>query len=285
MPVTGTGAAPWTLEISTSPAFDEEDVVYTSAALPANASSHTLLNDDDLTANGLYYWRVLRSIDEPTQVQGHPFYVANTVASVTPQVSSPLNGQWINAANSSTPLTWSAPSEAGIIAILIGYRVEIAKTTTFTAASLVRTEDTSNPALSLPPLPDGTYYWRVRLRLEPDMMGPVSAVRSFKLDATPPGAPLPTAPVASAVLADSTPQFTWSAASGTPTQYVLELASDPDFNSVLDTFTFNAPTLKYTLSAAEALPNGISYWRVRAKDAAGNLSMVSSSRKLIIAAP
>jgi hypothetical protein len=86
------------------------------------------------------------------------------------------------------------------------------------------------------------------------------------------------------VLSTRTPTFTWTAATGTPAQYVFEIDNDGDLSNPMRSVTLSASTLTYTVPAAQALPNGTYVWRVRAVDAAGNAG-ISFTRTLTIAAP
>jgi hypothetical protein len=132
-------------------------------------------------------------------------------------------------------------------------------------------------------LADGTYYWRVRGHYGL-LKGPFSAARVVRIDQSIPSRPALTAPISSAILTTRTPTFTWTAATGTPAQYVLEIDNDQDFSSPRFSVTLASSTLTYTLPAAQALPNGIYLWRVRAVDAAGNAG-ISFTRPLRIAVP
>jgi hypothetical protein len=66
---------------------------------------------------------------------------------------------------------------------------------------------------------------------------------------------------------------------------VFELAESEDFSTIRYTATINAPTLSTTLPTSQALPNGVYYWRVMSRDAAGNTSLASDVRSLTIAVP
>lgn len=87
-----------------------------------------------------------------------------------------------------------------------------------------------------------------------------------------------------ALLVRCMPTLTWRAVSGSPSQYVIEIAPDLSFDSGLLTATVNAPVLSYTVTAAQALPNGEYYWRILARDAAGSFAP-SLARAFTIATP
>jgi hypothetical protein len=138
-------------------------------------------------------------------------------------------------------------------------------------------------------IPGGTYYWRVQARIgygSDTYYGPISAYRSFIYDPTPPSVPVLSAPVASAVITTTRrPTFTWGASTNGVTHYVFEVSTSSDFSTVLYTTTLtSAQARTVTLPAAQALANGTYYWRVRSKDALGNLSN-TPGRQFRIAVP
>lgn len=76
--------------------------------------------------------------------------------------------------------------------------------------------------------------------------------------------------------------FTWSIAndigiSKSPVSYIVEFASDIDFNTGLETQNSNSKTLERTFSKT-----GIYYWRVRAIDGAGNVGTNSAVFKFTL---
>jgi len=115
------------------------------------------------------------------------------------------------------------------------------------------------------PLDDGRYYWRVRAYNIVNQPGPWSASRYFTVDTTLPAVPSSTAPVSGTSL-KGVPTFRWKAVSGA-VLYQFQIDDDPNFLSPL-----------YTIDqrlTSRRLPGGVRgtyYWRVRARDAAGNWS-------------
>jgi hypothetical protein len=202
---------------------------------------------------------------------------------------TPAANAWLNAEQmvNGPVFTWAAQAAGtpSTNAFADSYELQIATTSTFAAGTIVYSSESSTTSLQASDLAltDGTYYWRVRGHYGL-LMGPFSAARSFRVDQALPTRPALTAPVASAVLSTRTPTFTWTAATGTPAQYVLEIDNDGDFSSPTRSVTLSASTLTYTVPAAQALPSGTYVWRVRSVDAAGNMSL-SLTRTLTIAAP
>ena len=70
--VSGTGAAPWRVLISTTP--DMSNVVYTSPDLAATSTAFTLPNASALST-GVYYWLVIRSTESAIGVPGRELII------------------------------------------------------------------------------------------------------------------------------------------------------------------------------------------------------------------
>lgn len=97
----------------------------------------------------------------------------------------------------------------------------------------------------------------------------------FAMDSTAPPAPSPVSPQDGARLSitgNIRPTLRWSSvADPSGVTYVLEVDTNPDFSSpILEKASISAN--HYTLVAAEALPEGRYYWRVRVVDGASNES-------------
>ena len=123
--------------------------------------------------------------------------------------------------------------------------------------------------------------------LEIIILGRMSVIlfsfRKFNIDTTIPNQPKNISP------ADNNPQtvnssvtYTWSiaadiGASKSPISYIIEFASDADFNSIIETQNSNSKTLLRT-----APETGIYYWRVRAVDGAGNIGTNSAGFKFTV---
>lgn len=148
------------------------------------------------------------------------------------------------------------------------YEVFLARDSGFSQIVLAQTVTETSILLSSP-LPDGSYYMRVRaydLNLNP---GKFSKAYFFTLDTTPPAAPNLRSP-ANGSSTPKKPQLSWSAAPGAA-QYEIQVDNNADFSSP----EFSAATGK-TLAQSKTLLARKYYWRVRAKDAAGNWSAWSA---------
>lgn len=105
----------------------------------------------------------------------------------------------------------------------------------------------------------------------------------FTMDSTPPPMPVPQSPADGTRIGINggiTPSFTWSTVTDpSGLTYHLQIDTNPDFaQPVLNKTGVTAN--HYTLSAAEALPLGVYYWRVSAVDGASNQSAWSSAQLL-----
>jgi hypothetical protein len=278
--LTGTGAATWRLQIAADP-WMSFIVHQTTTPLPAATATYTLPNPAALTP-GLYYWRVIRTSGADAALfSGQPFFVVSSLASITPAPMLPLTTEIFNAEEVAAGMdfVWTDLWQLGGPNIT-NYEIEIRQTLPTNPVYATIFPCNCEPYGVWPPVTtpeDGLYYWRVRGLFDIEgYAGPFSAWRTFRIDTTMPNAPALSLPVDMAVIPTTrTPTFKWAAAAGTPTRYVLEVSNTDDFTSIRYTATIPTPalatpTMSYTLPVSQALPNGIYYWRVTARDAAGN---------------
>jgi len=136
------------------------------------------------------------------------------------------------------------------------------------------TENTYKPVVENS-LPDDNYSWKV---IAINALGEnQSSVWTFMIDTVPPAAPSLISPVDGTITDDSTPTFDWSDVTGAE-NYDLLVDNNPDFSS---------PEIQVTVSVSThtptaGLPDGKYWWKVRARDAAGNVSNWSSIWTLTI---
>lgn len=158
-------------------------------------------------------------------------------------------------ATSQPALAWAAVTGAD------AYRLVVAEDDSFTT-NVIDTTVNSTGFTPGTPLPDGTYYWRVRARAGDDI-GPWSEVWSFTVEQpaqceTPAASDLLTPEDGRAFDHDEQPlAFAWAAADNADA-YLLTIDTDPDLSDAPAVATVDS--LEYTLDAT--LAPGIYYWAV-----------------------
>ncbi|WP_062531866.1 hypothetical protein, partial [Leptolinea tardivitalis] len=135
---------------------------------------------------------------------------------------------------------------------------------------------------------DGVYYWRVRAKNAAGEFGAWSTAGAFTLDTTAPAAPVLAQPLDAATPV-GIPTFTWAASVGA-NAYQFEIDDNNDFLSTLYTSPDGSIDHPGTpLAVLGYKPTGLTYgtpyyWRVRARDAAGNWSGWSAYRTVTVQA-
>lgn len=148
------------------------------------------------------------------------------------------------------------------------YEVFLARDSGFSQIVLAQTVADTSVLLSSP-LSDGSYYMQVRAYDSNLNPGKFSKAYFFTLDTTPPAAPSLRSPT-NGSSTPKRPQLSWFAVSGAA-RYEIQIDNNADFSSPEFTTTTNK-----TLAQSKALLSRRYYWRVRAKDAAGNWSAWSA---------
>jgi len=165
------------------------------------------------------------------------------------------------------------------------YHIQLDKSAGFTTPLINETLGSSiRTFLPVSNIPDGLYYWRVQGVNVNDEPGMWSAPRTIIIDTQAPPAPKPVFPANNANTLRATPVFSWAAVTGA-NAYQFELDDESGFidplippgNSIPGT---SITTISYKTSALSTL---IPYfWRVRARDAAGNWGMWSDTQTFTI---
>jgi hypothetical protein len=264
------GATGYTLQVDDDTDFSADLVINQPLGVVTTFTPITLL------ANDTYYWRVLATGETPVSNVYRTLFIG--AAPAAPALVSPANASLLN--DSTPTLQWSAVvPPTGVT--LVDYEVQVATNTAFTTGLQTFTSGTNSftPGSALS---EGIHYWRVRARFDVASPGVHSAARSFTVDTVAPAAPALTVPVDTAVITNSrVPRLTWGAVSGA-NRYIVEVATDAGFttpvvNQVVVT------TTSYTIPNSLALANSSYYWRISARDAAGNTGSPSASRSFSIA--
>ncbi len=140
----------------------------------------------------------------------------------------------------------------------------------------IQATDITQYAITTPLLTGFTYYWQVRA-IDNDTATTTawSSPASFSI-ASPAGIG-PTR----GYYTDTTPTLTWNKVIWA-IKYKIQVSDTANFSHLLVDKLINAPTLEYTLTAPEALGDGVYYWHVAAQDANGNLSGYSPTETFIV---
>ena len=183
----------------------------------------------------------------------------DTIRPEIPLLDNPADGSTINI---NTPtLQWHVVSDALFYDIILSDTPNLMNTVMYTS--------TTNPFLTTIELPDGVYYWRVAAS---DAAGSSlgSEIWSFTIDTIPPTTPTLLSPSMDSVINDDTVIFQWTDIAAA-VEYGIQVDINPDFSSpIIDTTLTN---IRYSVSG---LYDGDYYWRVNAKDDAGNWCSWSS---------
>ena len=218
----------------------------------------------DLFDNGNITDRAGNLLANNGYTQGESFSLAKTPMDFPAPVITAIPGALTNTAYS--PPSWSSVPNAR------AYEVFIARDSNFSKIVLTQTIE-GTTLTTQTPLADGGYYMKVRAYNTELNPGKFSASYFFTLDGTPPAAPKPKSPKNNAST-PTRPNFEWSAVTGA-VRYQIEVDNNADFSSPEFSST---PTRVFVQS--KTLIGRTYYWRVRARDAAGNWSTWSTVFKL-----
>jgi len=193
------------------------------------------------------------------------------------QLTSPSSSFYTN--NAATTFLWSAINVAQyynfqLVNVTNGNSI-VYQQEQITGTSLSLTASTINQ--------DAQYQWKVlAVNTDNDTQTQYST-RTFYIDTTAPATPQNSAPVNNAQInLSQSVNFQWNISSDigavtSPISYVLEIATDQGFSSIIETATVSISSYQYTFSTS-----GTYYWRIRAFDTAGNVGAYSTASKIIL---
>ena len=243
------------------------DAGFTSLVINETVSAATFTPAGDL-AYGSYYWRV--SVDGGTTWMPAWTLIITPPLPGKPKPESPVRNATIN--TSEPVFTWRyAPG---------GYAYQF---------QIDRDKGFHNPVQDVvlipgvltytaSPLSEDVVYWRVRAINSAGAPGKWSARWRFTVDVTPPAVPIPTGPAEGARITNIKFTLAWTGVKGAAA-YEIQLDPDPAFLlppvNVGRQTRYRPPT---------TLPQATYSWRVRAVDRAGNVSVWSAARELVLVA-
>ena len=232
------------------------------------------------TLPGQYQWRVRAENNAYLSPYSLPITFSTVVSDVltnqTLSLSTPINDNFTN--NKVFTLTWIALTAA------TSYEVDVVNATTGATALPVTTVTTASAPLTTSNFPiDGKYQWKVKAMNSISNTSTTSAIFTFSIDTTVPNQPTNTLPaVNSSKTLNTTVDFAWtinpdSGIIKSPVNYSIEFSSDLNFTEITQTSDAITTSFSKTFTAV-----GIYYWRIKAKDSAGNISPASAPFKLTI---
>jgi hypothetical protein len=227
-----------------------------------------------LPLSSTYYWRVqvFDTAGNSSYADSVRTVIIDTIPPTVPVHTAPLNGCTTNYA--SVLFTWTG-ADIGPSGIK-NYAIEVSTSNEFTAVAASTVVTVSSASLALPL--SATYYWRIT---SCDQAGNLSVSSPWLLliDTIAPPAPALSTPSDDTRTRTTMIAFSWSEVSDSGASgmagYELALSTDTGFSMVTSSFTAAAQA---PLTAGQELY----YWRVRAKDRAGNWGAYSSTYTLTI---
>jgi chitodextrinase len=228
-----------------------------------------------------YYWHV-RARDAAGNWGAWSASRTITILPTIPAAPALIYPSIYGLTSDSTPtLTWGAVTDG------VNYHIQVDNLSTFISPEA---DGYSGGATSFTPdtpiKPDGLYYWRVQAINASGESGAWSALRYFTVDTTAPSAPLLSSPIDNAAGIRAIPYFYWLAAA-TANAYQFQIDDNADFSSLVYSTPDGITVPGTPVTVTYAKPTGLVvstpyYWRVRARDAAGNWSAWSASRTITI---
>ncbi|MDP6958142.1 MAG: Ig-like domain-containing protein, partial [Planctomycetota bacterium] len=202
----------------------------------------------------------VRAIDSAGNVDPTPASVTWTVDTVAPNttITSAPSG---TVASTSATITYSSTESGG------SYQWQIA------ASNWI---NWSANNFSFTNLPQGSITFQVRAVDSAGNVDASPATVTWTVDTVAPSVPSLSSPAHGSYTNDTTPTFSWGAISDA-NLYQIQIDNNSDFSSPVA-----YPYTSSTSYPPAALSANTYYWRVRARDAAGNWSAFSSSRTLYL---
>ena len=152
---------------------------------------------------------------------------SSSVTVTVPQAVAPPGAPTnlsVSVAGTSAQFSWSAPASGGAVANYI----LLAGTTPGFSVPIASATLGSTPGTSISGIPPGTYFVRVTARNAGGTSGPSNEVTVIVSAPSLPGAPTLNPPV----ISGNTVSLSWVAGSGTPTSYVLYVATTPGGSAI-----------------------------------------------------
>ena len=269
----GSGATSHRLVIDNDSTFSDGDNIYDNANLGGSATSCTIENE---LPDNYYWWKVCASNATGDNWSENTWrFLVDTIAPGTPTKSSPADGT--KTTDNTPTFTWNATTDTG--SGIQVYEIWVDNDPGFSSPEIC--ENTAdNTVTSHTPgtgLADENYSWRVRAWDNAGNAGSFEAAWTLLIDTTKPAAPAMVSPADGENTNDNTPNLDWDtvAENSTPVLYYAALSDNLAFPYEND----NSGWATYdNYQITTELSEGVWYWRVGAKDNAGNVGDNSTSR-------
>ena len=252
------GAEKYNLQI-VSPNFDTIQRLYLDSMIVVNKF------DVSLPA-GNYQWRIrAENYDQASNwvTRNLTITLNDTLGSKTIVIKKPSDNAWLN--TSSVGFSWFKLTGAD------DYRFDLLDASNNPVISPIITTIDSTVVTGLV---DGIYTWKVKANN--GFSSTAYSTRTVKIDLINPAAPSLLLPLYNDTASSGTVSFSWTRGSdsGSPITDSLFIYSD----SLLT--ILNHATISTTQNTSVTLPTGNFFWRLKGKDAAGNISTYSSIGKV-----
>lgn len=225
--------------------------------------------------DNLYYWRVRQWRAGSSSTWSVRVFRVDTVP---PAPLVPVSPREAENDNYTPTLRWAPPSENSLPLV---YRVQIATSPSFFDWSIRLDTDwtVTESALTPPVLEDNLYYWRVAAKDNAGNSGFFSPTRSFRVDTLPPAAPTLLTPENGASV-EKVPILSWVSVpeNSLPVLYFIQVAQTADFT----VGRIESGWIVENSWICPPLEETVWYWRVRARDNAGNYSPWTETRWFLV---
>jgi subtilisin family serine protease len=190
----------------------------------------------------------------------------------------PIGSIWL-----STPhptIIWSDTSQATV------FHLQVDQHSSFNSTNVNDSTITDTTYYCPDSLADGTWFWRIRAG-NGDFWTAYPASQVFRIDSRKPNTTTLLTPALYSWTNNRRPYFTWNAVTDVGgsgiSKYFIQIDSDSLFSAprLVDDST---NTVNYTLNA-DLPSNGTIYWRVKARDVAGNYGLYATSHFTIDTTP
>jgi hypothetical protein len=263
------GIAYYKLDISNTANFT--GVVYTTNTVQ-------LSNTFTLPSPATYWWRVF-----PVDMAGN-FGTFNSTYTVifdsgtglpAPTLTAPLDGMTTNYTYPAFSWTCNDTGPAGIKNFALEF-------STYSNFTLLYASSSVSALSSTATLAQNAYWWRVKAQDQAGNYSAYSATRSFIMDVSSPGAPSLVLPSSDTRTNSLSINFMWNATpdNGPAGTYGYDLYTSTD--SAFGVFTSSSFIIAPSTSATLSFSPMVYYWKVRAKDLAGNTGVFCSTRTFTI---